>query len=385
MIQPEDIRRKAENLYPLYLQAWLAGDGFFPRVVPAAKTLDPGNPSAAIQAVRRLRDESKEVLGFGYSVEWQAVNSRKFGKNSFPARILFESPDDLLRFTGKQREFKVFTDAVFRLRDTFAVLENWIRTNVRTLIDAAPELDGLLHVARYFRDHPNPGCFARELPIPMDTKFIERHQGLLKNWFDILLPPSSIRADEKHFERRYGLRYAEPHLLIRLLDPVLEKELSFPYSELSLPLYALEKMVVSADVAMIVENKVNLLTLPPIPGGIGLGGLGNGVVLMRYLSWLNNMPIVYWGDIDIEGFEILSTLRTIFPSTRSFMMDMGTLERWQTMIVPGTNRQREMPANLTKAEREVYLRCRDGNLRLEQERIPQDAVLASIAQLLERA
>jgi hypothetical protein len=31
MIQPEDIRRKAENLYPEYLRAWLDGDvTFFP-------------------------------------------------------------------------------------------------------------------------------------------------------------------------------------------------------------------------------------------------------------------------------------------------------------------------------------------------------------------
>ena len=41
----------------------------------------------------------------GYSIEWREVNSRKFGKNRFPVRILFETQDDLLRFTGKQREF----------------------------------------------------------------------------------------------------------------------------------------------------------------------------------------------------------------------------------------------------------------------------------------
>ena len=137
-----------------------------------------------------------------------------------------------------------------------------------------------------------------------------------------------------------------------------------------------------ADVAMIVENKVNLLTLPPIRRGIGLGGLGNSVVLLRYLPWLSNIPIVYWGDIDIEGFEILSLLRAIFPTTRSFMMAIGVLDRWRTLIVLGTNRQRDIPANLTEAEREVYLRCRDGNLRLEQERIPQDAVLNGVKCLL---
>ena len=45
---------------------------------------------------------------------------------------------------------------------------------------------------------------------------------------------------------------------------------------------------------------------------INVATLGNGVVLLRYLSWLNNMPIVYWGDLDLEGFEILSSLRTVY-------------------------------------------------------------------------
>jgi hypothetical protein len=384
MIQPEDIRRKAENLYPLCLRAWLEGDeDFFPRTIPARKTLDAGNPSAAIHAVRRLREESKEVTGFGYTVQWREVKSRNFGRNQFPARILFETPDDLLRLIGKQREFKLFTEAVTRLRAVFPTLENWIRPNVRALIEAAPDLDGLLRVLQFFYDHPRPNRFARELLLPVDTKFIERYQGLLRSWFDIVLPPHTIRADEEHFERRYGLRYAEPHLLVRLLDPTLESELGWPCSELSLPLHTLGAMLLRADVAIVVENKVNLLTLPCVPRGIGLGGLGNGVVLLRYVPWLKDMPIVYWGDVDVEGFEILSSLRAIFPSARSFLMNLAAMERWRHLAVPGTGRNQDLPAHLTDVEQQACLRCRDENLRLEQERIPQDVVSNEIQHLLE--
>ena len=102
MIQPEDIRRKAKNLYPSYLRAWLdADDSFFPKLIPSRKTLDSDDLSAAIPLVCRLRDGSKEVVGFGYTVEWQEINSRKFGRNQFPVRILFETPEDFLRFIGK--------------------------------------------------------------------------------------------------------------------------------------------------------------------------------------------------------------------------------------------------------------------------------------------
>ncbi len=383
MIQPEDIRRKAENLYPDYLRAWLDGEGkFFPRVIPARRTLDGDNFSVAIQSVRRLREESKEVTGFGYTVQWQEVNSRKFGRNRFPARIVFETPGDFLRFTGKQREFSVFQDAVTRLREAFPPLEKWIRSNVRALIDAAPDLGGLLSVLQFFYKNPRPDRFARELPLPVDTKFIERYQGILRQWFDIVLPPHTIRADEEHFERRYGLRYAEPHLLVRLLDPTLVQELGLPCSELSLPLHTLGAMPVRAAAAIVVENKVNLLTLPFFPRGIGLGGLGDSVVLLRYLSWLKDTQIVYWGDLDTEGFEILSSLRAVFPHTRSFLMDLDTLGRWRHLAVLGTGRKPDILRCLTDVEQRAFLCCRDENLRLEQERIPQDEVLSEINCLL---
>lgn len=382
MIQPEDIRRKAENLYPEYLRAWLDGDEtFFPKIIPAQRTPDSRDLAAAIQAVRRLREGSKEVTGFGYTVQWQEINSRKFGRNQFPARILFETPGDFLRFTGRQREFGGFSDAVTRLRTAFPSLENWIRANVRMLIEAAPDLDGLLCVLQYFCDHPRPNRFARELPLPVDTKFIERHQRLLRGWFDIVLPPHSIRADEEHFERRYGLRYAEPHVLVRLLDAVLEEELRCPCSGLSFPLHTLGAMPVRADAAIIVENKVNLLTLPLFPRGIGLGGLGDGVVLLRYLPWLSDMRVVYWGDLDVEGFEILSSLRAILPHARSFLMDLDTLARWRHLAVPGTGRKPDVPPYLTEAEQRAYIGCRDANLRLEQERIPQDGLPKAVNDL----
>lgn len=379
MIQPEDIRRKAENLYPEYLRAWLDGDGaFFPRLIPSCRTPDSDDLRAAIQAVRRLREGSKEVIGFGYTVQWQEINSRKFGRNQFPARILFEAEGDFLRFIGKQREFDVFTDAVSRLRAAFPPLENWLRSNVRALIEAAADLDGLLRVLRFFHDNPRPNCFARELPLPVDTKFIERYQGLLRGWFDAVLPPHTIRADEEHFERRYGLRYPEMHLLLRLLDPALEQELGWPCSELSLPLHTLGVIPVPADLAIIVENKINLLTLPSFPRGIGLGGLGHGAVVLRYLAWLNNMRVVYWGDMDTEGFEILSSVRAIFPHTQSFLMDHEALGRWERLAVSGTGRKPDIPAHLTDTEQRAYLRCRDENLRLEQERIPHDGVLSEV-------
>jgi len=376
VIQPEDIRRKAENLYAEFLQAWLDGvQDFFPHTIRGRRTPGSEELAAAIQAMRRLRDGSKQSRGFGYSIEWQEINSRKFGRNEFPASIFFETQEDYLRFLGRQQAFATFADVVTQLRESFPCLENWTRSNSRMLINVASDMTGLLHVLRYFRDHPRPNLFARELPLAVDTKFIERHKPLLRDWFDIVLPPHAIRADEDHFERRYGLRYAEPHLYVRLLDPQLAEQWRFPCPELSIPLHTLGSLPLTPDIVFIVENKVNLLTLPPVTQAIGLGGLGHAVTSLRYLPWLQDLPIVYWGDLDVEGLEILSSLRSCFPKTRSLLMDIATLNRWRSLAIQHTGGRPGAPPHLTEGEQAAYFCCRDNDLRLEQERLPQDEVL----------
>jgi hypothetical protein len=108
MIQPDEIRRRAESQYRPFLEAWLAGEDFFPLPIRADLRADPSDRAASAAAVRRLRAGSREVLGFGYTVEWRERNSRTFGRNEFPERILFETRDDYLHFIAKREEFAVF-------------------------------------------------------------------------------------------------------------------------------------------------------------------------------------------------------------------------------------------------------------------------------------
>ncbi len=369
MIHPEDIQRKAIKLYPEFLRAWLAAEAFFPRIIPADRRLESGDHSGARIALMALRAGSKEVRGFGYSVQWRERRSREFGRNSFPERIMFESQDDFLRYIGKQSEFRAFVTAVERLRHEFPPLATWIRSHRQSLVEIEPDLDGLVEVLRYFRENPRPGRFARELPIPVDTKFIERNEGVLRDWFDLVLPPNSIRSDEVHFCRRFGLKYAEIHVLVRFLDDCLREEMASPWNELSLPISALADLPVRNARVWIVENKVNLLTLPHTPRTIGVGALGRAIVELRAIPWLSELPILYWGDLDVEGFEILSTLRAEFPQTQSILMDANTLSHYRHLAVPGTGRQPTSPPHLTLSEQQAFSECAGNNLRIEQERI----------------
>jgi hypothetical protein len=193
---------------------------------------------------------------------------------------------------------------------------------------------------------------------------------------DLSLPPHEIRADEDHFDRRFGLRYAEPLILVRFLDTNIQEKAKSPWRECSIPLHSLAERSIPCERVLIVENKVNLLTLPRITGSIAMGGLGNSVTEVRYLRWLVSKEIWYWGDIDVDGFEILSRLRTFLPQTRSLMMDDETARAWSNSIGTTGNRgQGHSPTNLTQTENRAYQICWESNLRIEQERIPQDFVL----------
>jgi hypothetical protein len=379
MIDPAGIRHQAQRLYGEYVAAWLAGDeSFFPCVIRGRKTPAKGDVALVAQAVQRLREASKEVCGYGYSVTWREINSRAFGRNAFPEQIAFETPADLLRFLGKEREFARLTDAVTRLRGEFPTLEGWLRGNLNLLRDVVDELDGLISVVAYLCEHPRPMRFARELPLAVDTKFIERHQAVLRQWLDIVLPPHAIRADEVHFERRFGLLSPVPHVLTRFLDERLQREAGFPAAELSLPVTALDALALTSATVFLVENKVNLLTLPPVERGLALGALGAGATILRDVSWLGRSRVIYWGDLDVEGFAILSSLRSFLPAAESLLMDEETLVKWRALCSLGNNALVSVPPRLTFSESAAFQSCQAKGLRLEQERIPQIAVLEAI-------
>jgi hypothetical protein len=384
IITPDQVRQKAERLYPQFVREWLGGTTQFPLVVRASLPTTSDDVPAMIAAVERLRSASKERRGFGYTIHWQTIRSRTFGENSFPQRIEIDSPDDLLRLIGREAAFSRLQRVVEKIRLRLGEVEEmeaWftIKSNREKLESEDLDVDGLLAVTQYFLAHPQPDCFARELPVAVDTKFIERNETILRGWLDMLLPPAAIDVNEKKFARRFGLRDGELHYLVRLLDPCLTTELGLPFDELSLPLRHLSSLRASDITVIIVENKVNLLTLPQRPRTMALGGVGDGVVQLAKLPWLATSRLLYWGDIDVDGYRILSGFRSRFPHVESIFMDSDVLERFREFAVPYRSPLSHALVNLTVAEQQAFGRCLGDSVRLEQERLPGEFVNAGLS------
>lgn len=382
MITPNEIRQQAERKYLDFLRARVRGETFFPLEIRFGKAKASDDYLALRRWVGDLLAGSKAERGFGYVVALEERELRRYGRQSLPARITLDSADDFLRLIGKGAEFEAWQTAVSHTLAQFPQLQDWLAQSPQRVLPHLAVWDDLLTVCAWFVAHPRPNLYVRELPVPVHTKFIEDHQAILRHLLDTLLPPDAIHAAESQFERRFGLRYDEPQIRLRLLDENLHRELGWPAADASFTLSdcaALEGM--NGRSLFIVENKMTFLTLPPVKNGVALWGKGFQVSLLRELGWLVSCAIWYWGDLDAQGFAILSQLRGYWPQTRSFLMDAATLDKYQDFVVAGTPVGEVALGNLAEGETAVYHHLLSHNLRLEQERISQQDVDAVIGRL----
>ncbi|MGI9176132.1 MAG: Wadjet anti-phage system protein JetD domain-containing protein [Rhodothermales bacterium] len=383
MITPEAIRKQALRAYPAYLTALAEGRPFFPWDVRFGKRAPKGDYHQFAAKREALLSEAKAERGAGYTVELAPRAMRRYGEQLLPARIFFETEADYLAFTGKTEEAAQFKAALTRTSAQIPDLVPWLARHPRRALPYLDRWGDLLAVCAYFLEHPQPGRYARELPIPVHTKFIERHTGILGRLFDEVLPEAAIRQDEKDFFRRYGLEYGEPLLRARLLDVRLQARYGVPVADLSTPVSEFARLDWRGARGLIVENKLTFLTLPPQTDSFALLGAGFGVGVLRDVGWLADVPLRYWGDLDAQGFMILSQLRSFLPHARSFLMDKATLEAFRPFIIPGTpvpeTDVRTLP-HLTPEEHALFEWLAGENLRLEQERIPPAFVQEALAE-----
>ena len=378
MITPAEIRQKAERLYMPMLRAWLEDAPFFPQEIAFRKPQANDDYLALRANVAALLAGAKTERGHGYTVELQPRQMRSYGMQSLPARIFINCEADLLWLTKKQDEAAVFKRDVALIRAVLPQLATWLQHNTAQVIAHAGEWPDILLVCQFLLAHPRPDLYARQLPVPVHTKFVEEQKPILRCLLDVLLPPEQIAIDESMFERRFGLRYDEPLIRLRLLDPVLQTELGLPVADLSVPLSQVMRLDLAGRRCLVVENKLTFLTLPELPNAFAIFGSGYAVELLRHATWLAECSLDYWGDLDAQGFGMLSQLRAFQPNARSMMMDEATLTAFAHFIVAGRPHPQALLPGLSAAEQQLFATLREHNRRLEQERIDYDYALRQL-------
>lgn len=358
-----------------FLRSVIERQAFEPIVIVGNKK--PSDDTAQFEKeLTELIAHSKEKKGYGYFIEYQKVKTRKHGEQDIPVSISFLTEQDFLKYIGKEQDTAGFRKDVERILSAFPELVEWVCRFPNKVLDNHKLWGDLLKVCSYFRGTPKPQLFIRELPIQVDTKFIERNKGIIKELLDIIIA-KSVNPDETRFETHFNLRYDEPVVRFRVLDKAMSQVLFSGIDDLSVPINQFHEVEIPVEVVYIVENKMNMLTFPPIQKSIVVWGHGFGVDLLKDVTWLKSKKIFYWGDLDAHGFQILSEIRMHFPQVKSFLMDRATFDLfYEDAVGTGTNVEKELC--LTQEEKTMFEYVKENKFRLEQEKIPQEYVISKI-------
>lgn len=240
-----------------------------------------------------------------------------------------------------------------------------------------------LNAVTWLRSHVDLSEWTtRQLLIPgADTKWVESHETLLKRLID-------RRVGEETRDRPavVHLSYADPDYVAsggRRHDAWTAGD-SY-------------RLAYEPRVVLVVENRDCRLGFPGFAGTVVVEGEGKAAAKLAEIEWLVRAErILYWGDMDADGFGILNNLRGALEqrgaTVESVLMDGTAWARYNhfgvdrdkdgKLLQPSRSR---LPA-LTPDEEYCYaLLATSGEVavrRIEQERIPlEDAAEAVRAAL----
>lgn len=242
----------------------------------------------------------------------------------------------------------------------------------------ANDAEVLLNAVTWLRRHPDAGAWtARQLPIPgMHTKWLDTHGALLRD-----VAGRDVRDEVRSRPTVLHLTYVDPaHAASgrRRHDAWTTGDT--------------HDIAYRPRVILVVENRDSRLWFHPVPDTIVVEGGGKAAAaLLANVPWIRAADqVVYWGDIDADGYAILDRFRAALAEpapdgappkpVTSILMDATDLHRYAQYGVNHDRAGRPIkpsPAiltHLTEAEATAYdIVATAGPTpirRIEQEAIP---------------
>lgn len=368
MTSVADARARAESAFNRGRREWAAYD------TGSAATLSiPLSPPTEREALRDQLSaqrwvDSWRAIDVQY-VEWTTRHWSSAGAQNVPVRCTLTGADDIAEFSGivTSRRWKQLRDRAARLRQLFGDRDP-LRAAIMKHGTAIERLEAedfalLTQVLEWLRTHPTSGFRVRQIPIPgMHTKWLGSKRAVVEALH------SAVTGDDG-----LGLLEAPDRVRVRFLDP---DQRPGGLIDVTAPIDELVGLDISPSTVFVFENLESVLAMPPWPGAVAIHGGGYALAL-RALPWVRDIRMVYWGDLDADGFAILNRLRANGFDAQSALMDAATLREFSNLCVPdpGAGSVREL-SHLTEIEREALALVAElGGVRLEQERLPWPFVL----------
>lgn len=331
--------------------------------------------NAPIDWTRQWRDAgSSDVVQVVWGIrQWPSI-----GAQEVPERLVIVGADALAAFAGHgpRREWAVMSARAAIVRDRFtggvddevtSALAAVVRTHAATLAGYSDaEFGELLDVLAWLLAHPLSGRRVRELPIRgIHTKWLERHRRVTEDVYRALTGRSGL-----------GLAESQSLIRVRFLDPGIRPS---GLTDVAMPLWQLAALDVEPSTVYVFENLETVLAMPELEGAVVVHGGGYAVGRLASVPWIREGRVVYWGDLDSDGFRILNDLRIGCPDAVSLLMDPSAVERYRDLAVPESRAASGSFELLTAQEEAARVLLRElGGLRIEQERTPWEDALRAL-------
>lgn len=355
----------------------LTGTAHWPYTVP----LSPPRKADLERQFPRIQQTAIALREWAASrgLEVQITNRIVSGTHQdIPTHVTIPNLDTAASLAGQRwpTRLSVARTRLTRLQAEFPAASNWAK--ILTAVDRYDEVnfDLLCTVTEWFTTHDAVGLTPRQVPIPgVHAKWLNSHQPEIL----LLLDRDSLNLAPRH-PSRIHFTYLDPAYRscgARIHD-------SATVGDRMTPAYA-------PRIVLISENKDTAINFPAIPDAIAVEGEGTGGTTFAQFSWITEAPVLlYWGDIDADGFYILNGFRAAGVPATSILMDRETLTnyaRFGTDLnrynkpITETSRSAVLP-HLAAEERATLnlLVSTDwkGPRRLEQERIPLSVAAAAV-------
>lgn len=238
------------------------------------------------------------------------------------------------------------------------------------------DFDLLCSASTWFRHNSARGLTPRQVPIEgLHAKWLNTHRPVIQT----LARLESLGLLPRH-PQRIHFTYLDPdHLAAggRQHD-------SATVGDVMRPAYPPEVVLIS-------ENKDTAIHFPPMPKAIAVEGAGfGGAQAIASFDWLTAARhLVYWGDLDPSGFEIVDRFRQAGLPVQTILMDLPTFEDYERFGTltdargnPIGTPIRQNLLFLNDAERTAYDKLAAPEWtrvrRVEQERVPLTVALAKV-------
>ncbi len=251
----------------------------------------------------------------------------------------------------------------------------------------------VLSAVTWLREHPDARAWTlRQLPVPgMHTKWLETHGTLLRQ-----VAGRDVREEVRARPAVLHVTYVDPHHLAsgrRRHDAWTTGDG--------------HDLAYRPRVVVVVENRDSRLWFPPVDGTLVVEGGGRAAAaLVADVPWVRAAEhIVYWGDLDADGYAILDQFRAALgrpgpdgappKAVASILMDATDLHRYGAHGVNHDKAGRPItpsPAvlsHLTESEATAYYTLATAGptpfRRIEQEAIPLTDAATRLLQITSQA